>query len=280
MTAAEQRIQNAAAYIKSQTGLTPAMGLVLGSGLGGFADGLQDAVRLPFGDIPGFLAATAPGHAGALVLGRHGGQVVAALQGRVHLYEGAAPEDVVLPVRVMRALGVHTVLLTNAAGGINPRFAPGTLMLIEDHINLMSANPLVGPNPDGLGPRFPDMSAVYTPALREALALAASAQGIRLEKGVYLGCSGPSYETPAEIRAFRTLGADAVGMSTVPEAIAARHAGMRVLGISCITNPAAGMQAAALSHQEVLAASEQARGKFTKVVGLAIEIGVQTPDKP
>jgi purine-nucleoside phosphorylase len=227
--------------------------LVLGSGLGAFAARLRDPLVVPCADIPHWPATSVVGHAGQLVTGRAAGRRVLVLSGRAHRYEGHTFADVTFGIRVLGRLGVRTLVITIAAGGINPRFTAGALMVIDDHINMMGGHPLVGPNDDELGPRFFDMSAAYAPRLRALADAAADAVGLRLEHGVYLAVTGPSYETPAEIRAFRTLGADAVGMSTVPETIVARHMGMEVLGLSCISNMAAGMQPAALSPDDVLA---------------------------
>ncbi len=215
---------------------TPAVGLILGSGLGAVADAIADPVVIPYGEVPGFARSTAVGHAGRLVCGTIGGRPIVAMQGRFHLYEGWPIEKVVLPVRLMHALGARTLAVTNAAGGVNPRYRVGDLMLIDDQINLMFRNPLVGENDESIGPRFPDMSAPYDPTLIAAALRAAMTAGIPLQCGVYAGMLGPTYETRAEYRMVRGLGADAVGMSTVPEVIAAVHAGMRVLGISVITN--------------------------------------------
>lgn len=257
----------AAALLGQRAGRTPDIAVVLGSGLGEYADTLADVVVLPYTGIPGWPATAVVGHAGRLVVGTHAsGARVAALAGRVHLYEGHSVSRVVFGVRVLARWGVPRVLLTNAAGGINTAFTEGALMLIDDHINLLGANPLVGPNDEALGPRFPDMTHVYDPELRR-LALEASAEaGVPLQHGVYLATLGPSYETPAEIRAFRTLGADAVGMSTVPEAIAARHMGVAVAGISCITNAAAGVLPAPLRHEDVMKTAARVRGQFTALL--------------
>lgn len=269
----QERLASAYGYVREQTDLRPELGLVLGSGLGDFCDRLEETVEIPFGDIPGFPVSTVEGHAGALLLGTCRGRRVAALRGRVHCYEGYTPQEAALPVRLMARLGVGTVVLTNAAGGVNLDFQPGTLMLLCDHINFAGANPLAGPNLDELGPRFPDMSDIYTRDLREKLKPLAAQSGIRLREGVYAMYSGPSYETPAEIRMFRTLGADAVGMSTVPEAIAARHAGVQVMGVSCITNMAAGILPQPLSHAEVVECAERVKREFTRLLELMIDIG-------
>ncbi len=236
--------------------------VVLGSGLGAFAGGLAGPTHVSYGEIPHWPAAAVVGHAGVLVVGRLGARRVIALSGRVHLYEGHPLDDVTFAMRVVGALGVPVVILTNAAGGINTSFATGALMLIDDHINFMGRNPLVGPHDPRLGARFPDMTEVYSRRLRTLAAETALARGIRVEHGVYVAVLGPSYETPAEIRAFRTLGADAVGMSTAPEAIVARHMGLEVLGISCITNPAAGVVDRPLKHDEVMEVAARVRGEF------------------
>lgn len=247
------RIVNAADAVRERTrGTAPEIGLVLGSGLGQLAGAVEDAVVIPYGEIPGFAVSTAPDHAGQLVYGSLVGKRVVCMQGRLHRYEGHAYADIVRPIRVMKALGVHTLVLTNAAGGIDLSFAPGDIMLIEDHINFMGDNPLIGENDERLGPRFPDMTYAYAPGLRQAAQAAAKRLGIYLRSGVYLGCTGPSFETPAEIRAFRALGASAVGMSTVPEVIAAAHCGMQTLAFSLITNMAAGVLAQPINGEEVV----------------------------
>ena len=240
--------------------------MVLGSGLGAFADHLDGAVRVPYDEIPHWPAATVVGHAGVLVYGVVRGRRVIALSGRAHFYEGHPLTGVTFAMRVMGALGVPRVVLTNAAGGINTRFATGALMIIDDHINLLGSNPLVGPHDPALGARFPDMSEVYSRRLRALAVEAAAGGGIPLEHGVYVAVHGPSYETPAEIRAFRTLGADAVGMSTVPEAIVAKQMGLEVLGISCISNPAAGVVDAPLNHNDVMAVTMRVRGQFIQLL--------------
>ncbi len=236
--------------------------VVLGSGLGDFADHLGAAVNIPYGDIPHFPAARVMGHAGKLVVGTLAGKKVLALAGRVHVYEGHDMPTVTFAMRTIARLGVPRVILTNAAGGISPRCARGALMVIDDHINLMGTNPLVGPNDDRFGLRFPDMTYVYSPALRGLADDTANAIGVTIQHGVYVAVLGPSYETPAEIRAFRALGADAVGMSTVPEAIVLRHMGVEVLGISCITNAAAGVFPEPLHHSEVMETTQQVKGQF------------------
>ena len=245
-------VQEAAEYVRARIGETPRIGLILGSGLGGIAEVIADKHVIPYGEIPHFVCSTAPGHKGQFVAGRFGGKPVICMQGRLHFYEGHALSDIIFPVRVMKQLGVTSLIVTNAAGGINTSFQVGDLMLIEDHINFMGTNPLIGPNDASFGPRFCDMTYTYTPALRQAAQEAARTLGLTLQKGVYLGCTGPSYETPAEIRAFRTLGADAVGMSTVPEVIAASHCGLQVLAFSLITNMAAGILDQPLTEEEVI----------------------------
>lgn len=245
-------VQEAAEYVRARIGETPRIGLILGSGLGGIAEVIADKHVIPYGEIPHFVCSTAPGHKGQFVAGRFGGKPVICMQGRLHFYEGHALSDIIFPVRVMKQLGVTSLIVTNAAGGINTSFQVGDLMLIEDHINFMGTNPLIGPNDASFGPRFCDMTYTYTPALRQAAQEAAQTLGLTLQKGVYLGCTGPSYETPAEIRAFRTLGADAVGMSTVPEVIAASHCGLQVLAFSLVTNMAAGILDQPLTEEEVI----------------------------
>ncbi len=240
--------------------------IVLGSGLGAFADGVTDAIRVPYAEIPHWPAAKVAGHAGVLVHGIVCGRRVIALAGRAHFYEGHPLTDVTFAMRVMGALGVPRVLLTNAAGGINTRFATGALMIIDDHINLLGSNPLIGPSDPALGPRFPDMSDVYSRRLRALATTVAASAGIPVEHGVYVAVHGPSFETPAEIRAFRALGADAVGMSTVPEAIVARQMGLEVLGISCISNPAAGVVDAPLTHDDVMIVTTRVRGQFIQLL--------------
>lgn len=272
------RLEHAAAWLRTKTNARPKTGLILGSGLGDFCDLLENVTEVPFSDIPDFPVATVAGHTGAFLFGTYQGTPVAVLRGRIHCYEGYTPQEVVMPVRLMAMLGVKTVILTNAAGGVNKAYKPGALMLLEDHINFCGANPLTGPNLDQLGPRFPDMSDVYCRQLRERVQELALAKQIPLEQGIYLMYGGPSYETPAEIRAFRTLGADAVGMSTVPEAIAANHCGMHVLGISCITNMAAGILPQKLSHAEVVEAAALAKPRFIRLLTLAIAAAEEPND--
>jgi len=244
----------------------PVLGLILGSGLGAYADSFQNRTVIPFAELPHFPSSTILGHSGNLIIGNAEGVSVAALQGRVHLYEGYSIAEVAFPARVLGSLGIRRLIVTNAAGGINTAFKPGDLMLISDHINLMGTNPLTGPNLDELGPRFPDMSEAYDSEMRGIALEAARQMEIPLHQGVYIGLLGPSYETPAEIRMCRTLGADAVGMSTVPEVIVANHMGIRVLGISCITNMAAGILPRKLTHKEVLDTTEMVKEKFRSLL--------------
>jgi len=266
----ESRIGEAAAFIAEKTGDSPEIGLILGSGLGALAEAMNDVRVLRYADIPHFPVSTVEGHAGELLIGTIGGRRSVLMKGRFHLYEGYASSTVAFPVRVMKRLGVRTLLVTNAAGGVNPSFCPGDLMLIRDHLNLMGRNPLIGPNEAAFGVRFPDMSEPYAAKLRAVARAVAEEQGLALQEGVYAGMLGPSYETPAEIRMLRALGADAVGMSTVPEVIAARHAGIEVLGISCITNMAAGILDQPLSHQEVVETAERVKGSFLHFVSALI----------
>jgi len=259
-------IGEAAERIRARIGEVPGTALVLGSGLGGLADEIEGGVVLPYAEIPHFPASTAPGHAGRLVAGRLDGNPVLAMQGRFHFYEGYALEGVVFPVRVFRRLGVKRLFLTNAAGGVNATFSPGDFIAIGDHLNLTGRNPLIGPNDESLGLRFFDLSKAYDPALRELAHRAARELGLGLHEGVYAWFTGPSFETPAEIRMARTLGADAVGMSTVPEVIAAVHAGLRVLAISCITNMAAGMLDQPVTGEEVLEISKKNGPRFSALV--------------
>ena len=256
------RAQEAAEFILARTAMRPRIALVLGSGLGGFADELEDSVRIPYAEIPYFPRSTAVGHAGTLVVGTLSGIPLAAMQGRVHLYEGYSAQQVAFPVRVFGRMGVRALVLTNAAGGINPEYGRGALVVIRDHINLQGQNPLSGPNDDRFGPRFPDMTDCYNPHLRKFAIDEAARLGGDIYEGVYAALSGPSYETPAEIRYLRTIGADLVGMSTVPEVIAARHLDLDVLAISCVTNMAAGMSGEKINHEEVLETGERVRGKF------------------
>ena len=260
------RAESAAQFLLSQTPLRPTIGVVLGSGLGGFADELSEATRIPYANIPSFPRSTAVGHAGQMVIGKVGDVAVAAMQGRAHLYEGYSPNEVAFPTRVLGRMGIRALILTNAAGGINPEYKQGALVVITDHINLQGHNPLVGPNDDRFGPRFPDMTQAYWKPYREITLRAASRLGKTLYQGVYAGLLGPSYETPAEIRYLRTIGADLVGMSTITEVIAAHHTGLKVLAISCVTNMAAGMSDEVLNHEDVLATGERVKGDFVALL--------------
>ena len=265
------KITAAADYLKSRTALRPTICLVLGSGLGDFADTLEESIRIPYAEIPNFPLPTIPGHSGALVFGKVSGKTVVVLQGRIHYYEGLSMQEITLPIRVAAALGVKTLVLTNACGGVNTAFNPGDLMLISDHLNCSGMNPLIGPNLDVFGPRFPDMSDLYTASLRAAIKEVASEAGIPLREGVYAMYSGPNYETPAEIRMFRILGADTVGMSTVPEALVAGHCGMQVVGVSCITNMAAGVLPRKLDHSEVVECAARVHDTFHKLMKLIVK---------
>lgn len=267
-----ERVLAAEAYIRSKTDIKPMLGMILGSGLGGFSDLMEDAVRILFREIPGFPVPTVEGHAGELVIGRFGAIPAAILSGRVHFYEGLPQNEITIPVRVLQRLGANMLILTNAAGGINLDFSAGALMLIRDHINYSGQNPLIGTNLPEFGPRFPDMTDIYTKELREELKKRAQSAGILLREGVYAMYSGPSYETPAEIRMFRALGADAVGMSTVPEAIVARHGGMRVVGISCITNMAAGVTGEVIHHEEVVKTADRVKREFKDLLQIAVNL--------
>jgi purine-nucleoside phosphorylase len=262
-----QQVDAAVAAVKRRCGETVAdVAIVLGSGLGDFANRLKDAVAVPYGDLPHWPASKVIGHEGRLVIGTLGSRRVAALSGRAHFYEGHDLRTVTFAARVMARLGAKVLILTNAAGGINIQLTPGTLMVIDDHINLLGSNPLVGANEDAFGVRFPDMTEVYSKRLRGIADAVAQEQRLRLGHGVYVAVHGPSYETPAEIRFLRTIGADAVGMSTVPEAIVARHMGVEVLGISCITNAAAGVLPQPLNHDEVMAVARQVRDAFASLL--------------
>jgi purine-nucleoside phosphorylase len=256
----------AAQFILSKTSLRPQVAIVLGSGLGAFADEIPDAVRIPFGDIPNFPKSTAEGHAGKLVIGKVGDVAIAAMQGRVHFYEGYNMDSVVFPMRVLGRMGVKGAILTNAGGGISSKLEQGCLVVLSDHINLMGANPVMGPNDSRYGLRFFDMTYAYDREYRKWALAEGRRLNINIHEGVYIAVTGPSYETPAEIRAFRTLGADVVGMSTVPEVIVARHMDMKVLAISCVTNLAAGCSDAPLDHKEVLEVGERIRGQFVALL--------------
>jgi purine-nucleoside phosphorylase len=256
------RAESAAQFLLSQTALRPTIGLILGSGLGAFADSLAESTRVPYAQIPAFPRSTAIGHAGQMVIGKAGAVPVAAMQGRVHLYEGYSAQEVAFPMRVFGRMGVRAVILTNAAGGINLKYQQGALVLIKDHINLQGQNPLTGPNDDRFGVRFPDMTQAYWKPYGKTAQEEAAKLGVTLEDGVYAALLGPNYETPAEIRYLRTIGADLVGMSTIAETIAARHMGIKVLAISCVTNMAAGILDQVLSHQEVMETGEKVRVQF------------------
>jgi purine-nucleoside phosphorylase len=268
ITPADQpaRLDALEAAVRARSPLVPEVGIVLGSGLGGLADDLEDPLAIPFADLPGWPAATAPGHVGRLLLGRLGGRPVVMLQGRFHMYEGVDPGLVVQPVLLFARLGARVVVLTNAAGGLDPSFGPGTLMAISDHINLTGRNPLLGPNADAIGQRFPDLTEAWSPDLRRRLQAAAAAEGVELAEGVYVGLTGPNYETPAEVRMLAGLGGHAVGMSTVLECIAARWAGLQVAGVSLVTNAGAGYSGEPLTHEEVLAAGAEAGPRLARVI--------------
>ncbi|WP_397378570.1 purine-nucleoside phosphorylase [Paenibacillus sp. YYML68] len=261
-----QQMKEAADYIRSHYSEQPEIGLILGSGLGVIAELVEDVVTIPYENIPHFPVSTVEGHAGELLLGTVGGRRVLLMKGRFHQYEGYGVETVSFPVRVMKELGVEKLLVTNAAGGVNMEYEPGDLMVIRDHINFTFRNPLIGPNVNELGVRFPDMSEAYSRRLREVAKSVAEEQGLQLREGVYFGLLGPSYETPAEIRMIRTLGGDAVGMSTVSEVLLARHAGIEVLGFSCISNMAAGILDQPLSHEEVIETTERVKQTFLKLI--------------
>ena len=265
-----KRIDEAAAKVLAVCGKAD-IGVILGSGLGDYAEALEDAVKLPYSEIPGFPRSTVAGHAGMWCCGTLYGRRVVMMQGRFHYYEGYGMKDVTLPVRVMQKIGVKTLIVTNAAGGVNLGYHPGELMVIGDIFSMTAQNPLIGPNLDAFGPRFPDMSCAFDKELRALAHECANEQGFALREGVYAQMTGPTYETPAEIRMLRTLGADAVGMSTVPEVIVARHGGMRVLGISCITNMAAGILDQPLNHAEVTETANRVKGQFRNLLDRIIE---------
>jgi purine-nucleoside phosphorylase len=267
----DSKLSAAAEWLRGRLPHPPLVGVILGSGLGDFADGVDERVTIPYGDIPGFPASAVVGHSGTLVAGTVRGVPTVVLSGRVHYYEGHPMPAVVFPARVLGLLGCRTVIVTNAAGGIDRSFKSGNLMLIEDHINLFGTNPLVGANDEDLGPRFPDMSDAYRKDLRSLALAVAKRQRIPLKRGVYVGVHGPSYETPAEIRALRAWGADAVGMSTVPEVIALNQMGVGVLGISCITNMAAGVSKQKLDHREVLATTQRVKGDFVRLLTFLVQ---------
>ncbi|QHW30245.1 purine-nucleoside phosphorylase [Paenibacillus rhizovicinus] len=266
MTLNAAQVREAADYILGKIEAKPEVGLIMGSGLGILGDYIEDAVVIPYADIPHFPLSTVEGHAGELLIGTLSGRTVVLMRGRFHMYEGYGPDLTAFPVRVMKAIGADKLVVTNAAGGVNTAYNPGDLMLISDHINFQGRNPLVGPNDDELGVRFPDMSQPYSKRLRQLAADVAKQQGFSLQEGVYIAVLGPSYETPAEIRMMRVLGADAVGMSTVSEVIAANHSGMEVLGISCISNMASGILDQPLSHNEVMETTERVKSQFLGLV--------------
>jgi purine-nucleoside phosphorylase len=278
------RASRAAKFILSKTKLRPKVALVLGSGLGAFADELASATRIPYRKIPGFPRSTVPGHAGALVIGKCGEIPVAAMQGRVHLYEGYSSREVVFPMRVLGRLGIRAAILTNAAGAINLDYSQGALVVIRDHINLQGKIPLIGPNDERFGPRFPDMSDAYFKPYREGVLREAKRLGLGVHEGIYAALSGPSFETPAEIRYLKTIGADLVGMSTVPEVIVARHMNIRVLGISCATNMAAGILDQPVTHAEVLETGERVKSQFIALLravipSIALDVASPAPHK-
>lgn len=256
------RVEHAARTIRARIRVEPRLALVLGSGLGQLADELKEAVTIPYEDIPGFVRSTAEGHEGRLVIGKLVDTNILAMQGRVHYYEGYSLQEVTFPIRAFKLLGIRTLILTNAAGGINVELGQGGLMVISDHLNLMGVNPLRGPNDDSFGPRFPDMTEVYSRELQEIVVEEARQMGVEMRRGIYAALPGPSYETPAEIHMLRTFGADAVGMSTVPEAIVARQMGIEVLGISCITNMAAGISDQPINHKEVMETGNRVKETF------------------
>lgn len=267
MIPSDEKVKTAADWIQSRIGdLKPELALILGSGLGMIAGQVENPVRIPYKEIPGFPVSTVAGHAGQFVFGTTEGRQVMVMQGRFHYYEGYPVRDLALPVWVMKSLGIKKLVVTNAAGGVNPAFTPGDLMLITDHLNLAFNNPLMGPNPDSLGPRFPDTSQAYSKVLGQKAKAIAQEQGIHLHEGVYQFNTGPSYETPAEVLMARRLGADAVGMSTVPEVIAAAHCSIEVLGLSYISNLAAGISKTALSHEEVIETMEKIKDKFINYI--------------
>lgn len=265
------KIKNAADYILEKSKYKPELGLILGSGLGAIADTIEDAEYYNYNELPGFPVSTVEGHAGRLVIGKLKGRVVVAMQGRFHYYEGYTMQEVTFPVRVMKLLGVEKLIVTNAAGAVNTNYTPGDLMIISDHINFSGANPLVGKNLAEFGTRFPDMSDAYDKELRAKVKEIAKDLNMSLQEGVYAMFSGPTYETPAEIRMARTMGADAVGMSTVPEVIIAKHSGLQVVGISCMTNMAAGILDQPLNHEEVMETSERVRKSFITLMTKVIE---------
>lgn len=264
-------IENCVKIIRKETDFEPEIGLILGSGLGDYANKIENPVMIPYKELPGFPVSTVAGHVGQLVIGMCGEKKVIAMQGRVHYYEGYTQSQITIPIRIMKRLGVKNIILTNAAGGVNENFKPGTLMMIRDHINYSGSNPLLGENIEEDGPRFPDLTRVYDKELCAVLKEVAERKGIHLEEGIYMMFSGPCYESPAEVRMARILGADAVGMSTVPEAIVCAHCGIRVLGISCITNLAAGILDQPLNHKEVVEVADRVRTTFETVIDTVLE---------
>jgi purine-nucleoside phosphorylase len=267
----KQALDQAAGYLREKMDKAPTIGLILGSGLGVLAEEIENPVKIPYNEIPNFPVSTVEGHAGQLVVGQLEGKQVVAMQGRFHFYEGYSMDVVTFPVRVMKEIGVKQVIVTNAAGGVNESFEAGNLMIIRDHINNMNANPLIGSNDEAFGVRFPDMSNAYSKELSALAKQQASNLNIELQEGVYVGNSGPCYETPAEVRMIRKMGGDAVGMSTVPEVIVARHAGLEVLGISCISNMAAGILPQPLTHDEVIETTERVKSDFLSLVKSIVE---------
>jgi purine-nucleoside phosphorylase len=261
-----KKIKESAAFIAGQIKIKPEIGLILGSGLGELADEIDHAVKIAYSDIPNFPVSTVEGHAGQLVIGELDGKYVIAMQGRFHFYEGYSMQEVTFPVRVMKELGVELMVITNACGGMNKSFQPGDLMIITDHLNMTGVNPLIGPNENELGPRFPDMSHAYTPELVTSVEEIASKLEINLQKGVYAGVTGPTYMSGAELIMLRNLGGDVVGMSTVPEVIVARHAGMKVIGISCVTDMAIGEEIVGITHEQVVEVANRTKPKFIKLV--------------
>lgn len=258
----QKNLEESAAFIRSRSQLKPRMGIVLGSGLGAFVDLIKIETTLPYDEIPGFIPPTVDGHGGRLILGTVGGVPIACLQGRIHYYEGHSMAAIVHPTRTIAMLGIEILMLTNSAGGLDPQMKPGDFMIIDDHINLMGDNPLKGPNIAQLGPRFPDMSEAYDRKLNDRMSELLDKAGIRASRGIYCGVSGPTYETPAEVRYLQMIGGQAVGMSTVPEAIAANHLGLRVCALSCITNPASGLSKGRLSHEEVTQTAKKVENQF------------------
>lgn len=261
-----EKMKSAVTYIEAKTKVKPEFGLILGSGLGELADEIEEAVKIDYSDIPNFPVSTVEGHAGKLVIGKLKGKNVIAMQGRFHFYEGYTMQEVTFPVRVMKGLGVHSIIVTNACGGMNKNFEPGDLMLIDDHLNMTGANPLIGPNESEFGPRFPDMSRAYTPTYIETAKKVAESINLKVQQGVYAGITGPTYMTPAELIMLRNLGADTIGMSTVPEVIVASHMGLKVLGISCVTDMAIGEELEPLTHAQVVEVANRAKPKFIELV--------------